>query len=75
MNFARQLADGMAFLHQKGIIHRDLSARNVLVALKPMPQEEAADGAQHVNQSAGKFASAAAAAPQNRGIVLKITGM
>ena len=31
MEWARQLAAGMAHLESKGMIHRDLAARNVLV--------------------------------------------
>src|SRR5262245_4754311 len=31
LSFAWQIADGMIYLDQKGIIHRDISARNILI--------------------------------------------
>ena len=32
--FAVQIATGMVFLHSKNLVHRDLSARNILVTAK-----------------------------------------
>jgi hypothetical protein len=33
VHFARGIAEGMKFIHSKGIVHRDLACRNILVTL------------------------------------------
>lgn len=54
LDIAKQIAQGMACLHHKGIIHRDLKTANILVG--PQKQLKIADlGLAHIKQTAPHY--------------------